>query len=97
MPDLFFNGGVMHVGGDYKPGDQAPNGYLDFHEWAEVQHKAGLRQRECGRCGKWKFPQELSDQIDSTNMQSRKGPVVLSTVVCNNCAILATPAYQPKA
>lgn len=35
----------------YKPGDQAPDGYLARHEWAEVQHKAGLRQKQCGRCG----------------------------------------------
>ena len=30
----------------YKPGDPAPTGYLQWHEWAEVQWKAGLRQRE---------------------------------------------------
>lgn len=46
---------------DYKPGDQAPEGYLAWHEWAEVQHKAGLRQKQCGRCGLWRYPQELSE------------------------------------
>ena len=40
----------------YKPGDQAPSGYLAWHEWAEVQHKAGLRQKQCGRCGLWRYP-----------------------------------------
>lgn len=56
--------GIICTTPDFKPGDQAPDGYLAWHEWAEVQHKAGLRQKECGRCGKWKYPQELSDQID---------------------------------
>ena len=42
----------------YKPGDPAPEGYLQWHEWASVQHKAGLRQRWCPVCGKWFYPQE---------------------------------------
>ena len=70
----------------YKPGDQAPEGYLAWHEWAETQHKAGLKQKECGRCGKWKYPQELSATVDACEMQSRKGPVTLKTPVCNACA-----------
>jgi hypothetical protein len=44
----------------YKPGDPPPDGYLNWHAWAEVQDKAGLRQKRCSRCGLWKFPQELS-------------------------------------
>jgi hypothetical protein len=44
----------------YKPGDPPPGGYLNWHAWAEVQDKAGLRQKQCSRCGLWKFPQELS-------------------------------------
>ena len=47
----------------YKPGDQAPEGYLAWHEWAEVQHKAGLRQKQCGQCGLWRYPQELSQHM----------------------------------
>ena len=86
MPHIFFNGGVLTIAGEYKPGDQAPSGYLDWHEWAEVQHKAGLRQKECGRCGKWKFPQELSATTDEHEMQSRSGPVTVITPVCNACA-----------
>ena len=79
-------GGVMCVQQEFKPGDQAPEGYLAWHEWAEVQHNAGLRQKECGRCGKWKFPQELSDKIDRYEARSRNGPVTLVALVCNNCA-----------
>ena len=59
---------------------------MAWHEWAEVQHKAGLRQKECGRCGRWKYPQELSDQHDRLEAQSRKGPVTVITPVCNKCA-----------
>lgn len=71
---------------DYKPGDQAPDGYLAWHEWAEVQHKAGLRQKECGRCSKWCYPQQLSAATDKCVMQSRKGPVTVETAVCLSCA-----------
>lgn len=70
---------------DYAPGDPAPSGYLAWHEWADIQAKAGLKQKECGRCGKWRFPQELSGDEDSCTMQSRKGSVVLVTPVCNDC------------
>ncbi len=41
--------GIICTTPDFKPGDQAPEGYLAWHEWAEVQHKAGLRPKECGR------------------------------------------------
>lgn len=43
------------VGGDYKPGDPAPIGYVDRQEWHKVQHKAGYRQRHCGVCQKWLY------------------------------------------
>lgn len=72
---------------DYKPGDPAPEGYLAWHEWADVQHKAGLRQKSCGRCGKWKYPQELSDKRDEYEAMTRKsGAVKLFSAVCNTCA-----------
>ena len=77
--------GIICMTPDFKPGDQAPEGYLAWHEWAEVQHKAGLRQKECGRCGKWNFPQELSDQWDRNTFDSRKGTVMLMTPVCLKC------------
>lgn len=72
---------------DFKPGDQAPEGYLAWHEWAEVQHKAGLRQKQCGRCGKWKYPQELSDKTDPyTVIHEKKGLLKLEAAVCVKCA-----------
>lgn len=72
---------------DYKPGDQAPSGYLAWHEWAEVQHKAGLRQVQCGRCGKWQYPQQLSEQMDSFVAVGRKGKRTVETHVCNACEV----------
>lgn len=51
---------VVTVAGDFKPGDPPPTGYNDWHEWAAVQTKSGLKQVRCGRCSLWKFPQELT-------------------------------------
>lgn len=74
----------------YKPGDQAPEGYLAWHEWAEVQHKAGLRQKQCGRCGLWRYPQQLSALVDRTEVTGlrKRQPFrrTLETPVCNDCA-----------
>lgn len=38
--------------------DPPPSGYLQWHEWARAQIKAGLRQKRCPKCGLWRFPQE---------------------------------------
>lgn len=47
----------------FKAGDKPPvnAGYLEWHEWADVQHKAGIRQTQCAGCRKWITPQELDD------------------------------------
>ncbi len=41
----------------FKPGDQPPDGYLAWHEWARVQARAGLRSTRRA-CGYYHFPQE---------------------------------------
>lgn len=46
--------------GTYKPGDMPPEGYLQWHAWADVQRKAGIKQEKCGECGLWRSPQELA-------------------------------------
>jgi len=46
---------------NFKPGDPRPNGYVAFHEWAEVQIKAGIKQHQCPKCKLWHFPQENHD------------------------------------
>ena len=71
----------------FKAGDPAPSGYLEWHEWAAVQHKAGLRQKQCGRCLLWKFPQELSDLTDTTNARTSRGKkTCIVDSVCTKCA-----------
>ena len=83
----------LTFGGKYKPGDPPPSGYLDWHEWADVQHKAGLRQKRCGRCGLWQFPQEMSELIDVSEARTGRGAnrgggrvVTLRSPVCLECA-----------
>ena len=51
----------------HQPGDLPPRGYTAWHEWAKVQHRAGLRQARCPTCGLWRFPQEKchSSRADS--------------------------------
>ena len=89
MPCIQIDGGIVCVQPEFKPGDQAPEGYLAWHEWAEVQHKAGLRQKQCGRCGLWRYPQQLSatvDRAEVTGLRKRQ-PFrrTLETPVCNDC------------
>ena len=75
--------------GHYKPGDPPPksNGYLECHEWAAVQIKAGLRQVVCGYCGLWKFPQELSKRVHVTpGIEYKTGQKVrIESPVCLDC------------
>ena len=70
---------------NFRPGDLPPEGYLAWHEWADVQRKAGIKQVACGRCGLWKCPQEFSKTVDRMEAQSRNGPVTLASPVCNTC------------
>jgi len=75
---------------DYKPGEQAPDGYLAWHEWAEVQHKAGLRQKQCGRCGLWRYPQELDNVTTKWEARTRGGKMVKQELpVCLKCTAVA--------
>lgn len=71
----------------YKPGDQPPEGYLAWHEWAEVQRKAGIKQAECGKCGLWKTPQELSAEVREFVVKDTHGSrIIRRYAVCNKCA-----------
>ncbi len=79
--------GLLMTSREYKPGDPAPSGYLDWFEWAEVQHMAGLSQVACGTCGKWKFPQELSAEVTGDSLLDAAGcAVTLPRAVCLKCA-----------
>jgi len=72
---------------DYKPGDLPPEGYLAWHEWAEVQRKAGIKQVLCAKCCLWKTPQELSGQFVESKGTDRYGQVhMMKDPVCTKCA-----------
>lgn len=57
--------GALHIDimPTFKVGDPAPKGYLEWHEWARVQHRGGLRQSQCTRCHHWLFPQQLDTHV----------------------------------
>lgn len=78
---------------DFKVGDRQPEdaGYLAWHEWAEVQHKGGLRQKECGRCGLWRYPQDMSDKVEVREAKNSRGvPVLTEAPICLMCEPEAT-------
>ncbi len=56
---------IIHLddAGTYQPGDAPPEGYLQWHEWASTQDKAGLRQARCPGCSLWRYPQEFSGRL----------------------------------
>jgi hypothetical protein len=71
---------------DYKPGDLPPEGYLQWHEWAEVQRKAGIKQRQCPTCGLWRTPQELSTRQIEWTVKDRNGHAIMrSDFECAKC------------
>jgi hypothetical protein len=70
----------------YKPGDLPPKGYLQWHEWAEVQRKAGIKQVQCPTCGKWQTPQELSTHEVRWTGKDRRGKAIhQSAFQCAQC------------
>ncbi len=70
----------------YKPGDLPPEGYLQWHEWADVQRKAGIRQVQCPSCALWRTPQELSThEMTWTVISPRHGVIKQSAFQCAKC------------
>ena len=91
MPSIRTGSATLLDAGTYKVGSLPPegNGYVEWHEWAAAQHKAGLRQCECAKCGLWKYPQELSDQTTEHIATNRKGMKVrVIGAVCTKCAAM---------
>ena len=74
----------------FRPGDPPPSGYLQRQEWADVQHKAGLRQEVCSSCCRYKFPQELSETVVNSKAKVIRGGAVHEVTVnerlCLSCA-----------
>lgn len=90
------DGTILTVAPDYKPGDREPigAGYLDWHEWAEVQHQAGLRQVECVDCGKWWYPQDLHPDTVIVPALTRRGKP--TQIECRRCMRCADARADPK-
>ena len=63
---------IIDIVDTYKAGDPEPEGYREWHEWAKVQHKAGLRQAKCSRCGLWEFPQSMDSHACKGKAQERR-------------------------
>jgi hypothetical protein len=83
---------------DYKPGDLPPEGYLQWHEWAEVQRKAGIRQVQCPTCALWRTPQELSTHEVAWAARDRKGrPHRISAFECAGCFTKRSPTPPGEA
>lgn len=68
----------------YKPGDLPPEGYLQWHEWADVQRKAGIRQVQCPTCSLWRTPQELSTHEMRWTVKDRRSHEQ-SAFQCSKC------------
>jgi hypothetical protein len=81
----------------YEVGSQAPEGYLQWHEWAEIQHKAGLRQVQCGQCLLWRYPQELSGAELRYEVSDKRGNKrMVSEPVCNKCHLDRLAKIEPR-
>jgi hypothetical protein len=71
---------------EFKPGDLPPEGYLAWHEWAETQRKAGIKQVKCPTCALWQTPQELSTHEVRWTTKDRRGrEVKISEFQCAKC------------
>jgi hypothetical protein len=81
--------GILCVAETYKPGDLPPtdeNDYIGWCEWAEVQHRAGIKWTPCGVCGRHVTPQEQSGETAQTMAKDRKGnPVTITAPICAKC------------
>jgi hypothetical protein len=63
---------AVYLGTDYKPGDPPPpnHAYVEWFNWAQVQDRAGIKQRKCPKCLLWWYPQEGHDFKNCTLSRS---------------------------
>ncbi|RVT96215.1 hypothetical protein EOD42_13955 [Rhodovarius crocodyli] len=86
------DGTILTYSPGFKPGDPEPKGYLDWHDWAEVQHKAGLRQTQCPSCSRWQYPQGMSTREVAYEAATSRGQKIrVSSFMCLACAEKAGP------
>jgi hypothetical protein len=71
---------------EYRPGDLPLEGYLQWHEWSEVQRKAGIKQVQCPTCCLWRTPQELSTHEVRWAVRDRRDRTIeRSAFQCAKC------------
>ena len=76
---------------NWSVGSQPPkekSDYLGWHEWASIQQKGKLCQSQCGKCGLWRFPQELSEKtVEHVGYRDKTmtKPVKSLAKICNEC------------
>lgn len=79
----------------FKAGDPPPSDYVAWQDWAETQDRAGLRQKTCGVCGKWRFPQELSSEVIRSEDEATNGDIVqVESPVCLACIQLSSSTTE---
>lgn len=71
MTCIHIGDAILTVQGEHKPGDPRPAGFLAWYEWSEAQAAGGLQQTQCPGCGRWNWPQELTDSGCERCKQSR--------------------------
>ena len=78
--------GSISITPDFRVGDPCPDGYVDRQEWFDVHLKAGLKQKRCEECGRYKFPHELSEKKYTYRANMRDGSVIeIAYVKCLDC------------
>ena len=72
----------------FEIGSMPPDGYLAWHEWADVQTQGGLNQSQCDECGLWFFPQESINHAPNKacgRRVQRQGSKSTATKARNEC------------
>ena len=62
-----------------------PAGYVEWHEWAEAQHNAGIKQIQCAKCGLWNAPHEFSTKTRRFMAHELNGNSKQVSPVCIKC------------
>lgn len=73
--------------------EEAPEGYIAWHEWAAQQAAKGHVQERCCMCSKLRFPVEMSGEVSVSFPQRSDGTnIEVRSPVCLKCA----PAFRER-
>jgi hypothetical protein len=70
-----------------------PEGYVEWHDWADAQTKAGNKQKKCPECDHWFFPSEKHDEENCSQLPEPKKPEHSSST----CPGAPVPIITPNA